>query len=567
MRAIEKEGELWRLVSDVFFILIVCVFYIFIQWIYIHNLPLVMDEFQQASSSFRVLIETPYQDYSPYKTLLGYYSHSWVLNMYSQSEGGSSWVAIMKAKEFIVILNAAAIFFIGLYCRKLFDIKAVVVGLASLLLISTFLERSSALRVDMLTAWFGVAGLLFLLGKRLVLAGILTGLSFLVSQKGVYYCVAIFVSFGLYSLIYSSLKEGVKNCFILAFSILIPVIVYLVFWTAITGDESVLFGVFFRNTHVVFLNIYQEMNRFWFQIISRNLSFFMVVGVAFFWFFVQSCKKKIDEKSAIVSLYSLLLLVFCISHKQPWPYFFVVLLPTLALLVIAFVDDLLRSFESKRVFKFCSLVLVASFVFFLIRFPLVIARDNTFQKETIILMESMLPINGTYLSGFNASLRFRHISGERLSWLDVRGLAKLRSVGDKKVISSMEQDMPMVVLDNYRIQNLSSEVKNFLTQSYSDFCKGLWIYSLKSGEEYRDNTVYFSGRYMAISVQGNTSLNGNNVEKGAVVNLKKGDVVKMRGLSLIYYPAEIEKEMKKVEAKLLQGYCNQPRFFHRVYSY
>ena len=55
---------------------------------------------------------------------------------------------------------------------------------------STFLERSSVLRVDMLTAWIGLFSLLFLLDRRFVISGALAGLSFLVSQKGLYFNLA-----------------------------------------------------------------------------------------------------------------------------------------------------------------------------------------------------------------------------------------------------------------------------------------------------------------------------------------------------------------------------------------
>ena len=562
------EGKPYScLIRDIILILAVCFFYILIQWQYIYHLPLVMDEFQQASSSLRVLTDIPYLDYLPYKTLLGYYFQSWILQIYSQSDGGGSWVAFVKCKEYIALLNMLSMFLVGMYCRKLFGIKAVIFGLLSLVLVSTFLERSSELRVDMLTAWFGLAGLVFLLGRRLVLAGIFTGLSFLVSQKGVYYSFAICVSYGLYCLVRLPLREAVRSGCLLSVSILVPIAIYIILWATVAGYEQVITGIFFRNTHIVFDDIYQNMNRFWFQMIRRNLVFFIIVAASFIWFFVQACKGRIDKKSAIITLYSLVLLVLCFSNKQPWPYFFVVLLPTLALLIVAFADDLLGSVEKKGVVRMASILMAASLVIFLIRFPLVIARDNSYQKETIMLLESLMPTNGTYFSGFNASLRFRHISGEGLSWLDVRSLKELWDVEEKEVVHRVEQDMPMLVLDNYRIENLPSGVKNILTQYYSNFCRGIWIHSLQSGEGYKDNTVYFSGRYLAVSVRDYATLNGNKVTQEAVVNLTKGDIVNMRGLTLIYYPAEVETGIKKVKEKVAQGYCRQSQFFYRVYSY
>lgn len=555
------------LVWELVLIAVICFFYIYIQWQYIHRLPLVMDEFQQASSSLRAVNDIPYLDYLPYKTLLGYYSQSWILQIYSQADAGGTWAALLKCKESIALLNAFILFALGVYCRKLFDIKAVLFGLVSLVLVSTFLERSSELRVDMLTAWFGLAGLLLLLNRRLVLAGVFTGLSFLVSQKGVYYSFAICVSYGSYCLIWLPLRDALKSCFLLSVSILVPIAIYIILWASVSGFEQVITGIFLRNTHIVFDDIYQDMNRFWFQMIRRNLIFFIIVGVSFVYFFVQACKRRIGKKSAIIALYSLVLLLLCVSNKQPWPYFFVLLLPTLALLMVAFSDDLMGSVEKKCVVRVASILIVVSFTMFLIRFPLVVARDNYYQKETITLLESMLPSNGTYFSGFNASLKFRHISGIGLSWLDVRSLKKLWAAEDGAVVLAIKKDMPMLILDNYRIQKLPPDTKNFLANSYTNFCRGIWIYSLSSGEENQKNYVYFSGRYMAITAAGYASLNDVEVKQGSVVNLQKGDSVTMKGLTLIFYPEEIEREIKKVEKRVSQGYCRQSRLFYRVYSY
>ena len=61
---------------------------------------------------------------------------------------------------------------------------------AALFAMSTFLERAAELRVDMLTSLAGLVSFVLLLSRRYALAGLACGLSFLISQKGVYFFAA-----------------------------------------------------------------------------------------------------------------------------------------------------------------------------------------------------------------------------------------------------------------------------------------------------------------------------------------------------------------------------------------
>ena len=96
----------------------------------------------------------------------------------------------MLSKFWLALINAAAIFASTLALTSIFSPPAALVGQLLLISVTTFLERSSEIRVDMLTAWFGLASFLLLLKRRWSIAGLLAGASFLVSQKGIYYMVA-----------------------------------------------------------------------------------------------------------------------------------------------------------------------------------------------------------------------------------------------------------------------------------------------------------------------------------------------------------------------------------------
>ena len=44
-------------------------------------------------------------------------------------------------------------------------------------------------------------------------------------------------------------------------------------------------------------------------------------------------KGSLEKKNRYLAVYALGLLACCIWHEQPWPYFFVILVPTLPLLI------------------------------------------------------------------------------------------------------------------------------------------------------------------------------------------------------------------------------------------
>ena len=162
-----------------------CLAYAVIETIYVTGLPLVMDEFQGAAAVHKLTTGIPYRDFMPYKTVLGYY-----IQLIPFVFPGTVWDKLMYIKWEMVIINTLAIFFAAQMLAKHFHRAAVFLATLLLISMSTFLERSGALRVDMLTAWFGLFSLLFMLDKKMIVSGILVSLSFLVSQKGAYYAIS-----------------------------------------------------------------------------------------------------------------------------------------------------------------------------------------------------------------------------------------------------------------------------------------------------------------------------------------------------------------------------------------
>ena len=173
--------SLARIVEEYFTpaLALLCFVYLGIEFVYIARLPFVMDEFQGASEVYRLMSEIPYVDFKPYKTVLGYY-----LQLPPMLLSDDPWRQMMLVKQAMALATAGSIFLAARMLLRHFSSLSVFLATLMLVLMSTFLERSASLRVDMLTSLFGLFGLICLLDRRVLAAGVLAGLSFLVSQKG-----------------------------------------------------------------------------------------------------------------------------------------------------------------------------------------------------------------------------------------------------------------------------------------------------------------------------------------------------------------------------------------------
>ena len=242
--------------------------YLLIQAVYLSRLPLVMDEFDGANEAYQLLDLTPYKDYRPYKTVLGYYLQLPPLLLTSDP-----WTGLMLSKFWLALINAAAIFASTLVLASIFSPPAALIGQLLLISVTTFLERSSEIRVDMLTAWFGLASFLLLLQRRWLVAGAVAGASFLVSQKGIYYIVAANAAGGIYWLFESRDRRTFRDLVVMNLAAVSVIAVYIAFWGMFSAPSSVFSAIFLSHGNIVFTQMY-DLEQHWVRTLARNPLFY-----------------------------------------------------------------------------------------------------------------------------------------------------------------------------------------------------------------------------------------------------------------------------------------------------
>lgn len=546
---------LWLVVAGL------CGLYLVLELVYIARLPLVMDEFQQAATVARLPERLPYRDHQPYKTVLGYYLQLPVLASISDS-----WRALLAVKVEMALLTALVVGACAGALRRHYAAPAIVLGLALLVAMSTFLERSASLRVDMLTALAGLVSLVLLLRRRAGLAGLAAGVSFLVSQKGIYYAFAGNVAFIAWWVLARSRRQALAWLRFNA-TAATAIAIYIAVWATVSSVGTVVTSTFLANRDIVFEALYEIKWLWWSQTLQRNPLFYLLAVLALTRLRGQRRGQWSHTDVALLS-YGGAMIAACLWHKQPWPYFFVLLIPTLFVMVVATLDREMsrwpnRSAAFRRVLV--AVLLVVGFAWPLSRVPKNLALDSGFQREMVRLGEAVLREEETYLAG--VSVLYRHEQAvQSLTWLDRRRLGWLASLDPDElgeIVRELERTAPTLLLDNYRMQNVPAALAEHLGSNFRHLWGNLFARAIRVDAAMSAFTIQRSDQYRVGGFEaGAVRIDGRAVRAGGLIKLSAGPHSSSSDTSyfLTLWPAIVE-ETAKPEYRI-------PRpFFSRDYDY
>ncbi len=496
---------------------LLCFVYLGIELVYIARLPLVMDEFQGASAVYRLTSEIPYADFKPYKTVLGYY-----LQLPPMLLSSDPWLQMMLVKQAMALVTACSIFFAARKLSKHFSSLSILLATLMLVSMSTFLERSASLRVDMLTSLFGLFGLIYLLDRRLLLAGVLAGVSFLVSQKGIYFILCGGFALGTHWLFQRRYRSEFTDCLRFTCAACAPIALYFLFWAVVTSAGTVAHEVLLRNQHIALTQMY-DIRHFWFQTLGRN-PFFWALAFLSMGQIVVFRNRDVAEGDSLGGLgisyrdwtlltYGAALLGLGLWHKQPWPYFFVLLIPTAWILIAAFYDFSIRRWNAFSALALLIVVLLGV-VYPARRIPTVLGRDNSLQRSSVSIANEILEEGGSYLAGVSM-LHTRRQMPVEFSWLDARRLSRVAARDPREVIERIAADPPKLLITNYRIRNLPGPVLGYLAANYAPYVGNILLYAPTIQAGASEHGVLFAGNYLIACARGTIlEIDGRVIEAG-----------------------------------------------------
>lgn len=533
-------------------VLLLCGAYFGVQARYIAGLPLVMDEFANAGHIFRLDDALPYRDYLPYKTVVGYY-----LLLPALSGFDSAWHAMLAVKLEIAAVTACVLGLVACRLRRHFASPAILGALLLLCTQSTFLERASELRVDMLAALFGLISLVAFLERRGALAGVAAGFSVLATQKGAYFVVALGAALAFQVLYCSQRRQARELASALAAGAAV-LLGYVGFWCSVGEPARVWQSMFLGPRRIAFEQLY-SIDRYWSQTLERNPVFY-ALPLAGLFLLLPHWKERADSVGARLWSYSLSLAALCAWHKQPWPYFFVLLIPTAWVLSAAVLHRGLREWPRGWRLALAVLVVGGASASAALRVPVVSARSSLAQRRVVEAASAFLKPGETYLAGTELLWRQPHIN--HLSWLDNVRLQDIRRAPET-ALEELRARPPRLVIDNYRIRSLPVSLLEELIASFAPVGGNLLTYAprLPSGESQR-HFAYGGSYVVRTPAGGGLSLDGGPwLADGARVELSVGThhTRASAGARLISISDE-----PAFRAQMQQPHVN---LFDRVYDY
>lgn len=566
--ALKTDNKIKLQLRHCLFLALICLTYFSLQLLYILHLPLAPDEFHFLHKLRELHFRNPYSQIQPYKTLLGQYFQSIVL-LWTTDE----WCAISSIKLQNAVSVTLVFVWVFFYLRKIFKPEALLLSLALLFAMSTFLERSAELRVDMLTSLAGLIGFSFLLNRRLRLAGVFAGLSFLISQKGIYYCIASATTIFLLSFVCKEERDLRAQAKIFLIALCLPLVLYLAYWSSRSNFFDVVEMTFFRHLKLAFGDIYGFFLRYWKHTLFRNPIFYLLSLFSLRLLVREVRLKKAGYRELVLLFYSSAIILLSVLHKQAWPYFFVMFLPTLFLLNTYALESLQQLELTKPFRNSCVVILlVFGFLYPLMRVQVVLARENDFQKEMLKVSKRILKENETYFAGFDFLMTHEQ-SMHQLSWLDRERLGQLALTPLKETVrrvTKFEKNPPKFILNNYRLKKLSRPYQNFFSKNYTYYYGSINIYAPVVMPEEAGFNLAYAGYYKVVAEQPfqlgrrGTEIvrNGEEFPLGEKLFLTKGwhKIKTDIALRFILQP-EIDESVLKLE------FGDKRKFFDRVYEY
>lgn len=309
--------------------------YFLFEYFFIPYSSLSADEFVFARHIYEYTFHLPYRDFPPYKTVLGYYLLS--VPMYF-SQG--IFATLINIKAEIVFLNLIFIGIVSRIARRLFNFKAVLLTWLLVLSNQLFLIYSADLRVDMLTGWLCLLSILYVMQNRVILGGIFISIAFLVSQKAIWYLIALDGAMFFCWLSMTTSSYTLYRIFIFNMAALLPLVIYILFWSFVSSPSTVFYNLFYEAYIQAKINLYADIYlRCWGIVLSHGPLLFFLWPLTTLMLFEKP--KQISKQLFVIACAFISLMLF-ILYKQPFPYNFVFTVPAFFILYAQFIDWLLN---------------------------------------------------------------------------------------------------------------------------------------------------------------------------------------------------------------------------------
>lgn len=342
-----------------------------------------------------------------------------------------------------------------------------ILAVALLLSFSTFIERGFRLRSEPLALLFAAMAVLVIVryeadrAKTLFIAGLLSGLAFVTTQKSVYFNFSLGAALVVDAICVGSVTRAVKRGGLLVLGWACTIALYGVLLGG-SAMPQVLEVLFVGPAELAFSggSYYEGLDAFVWQTFGRNA---LQYGLVVIGLFLSATRfLKCNSAARIFLTYTVLLTAFVFFHNQTWPYVFTMALPFLAIYAAVAVTDLFRPPERWSSSVFTVLIVIA--VQSTLRNVQYLSHDNHAQMALVQQTEAQLATDETYFDGIGM------IPSRRMEprlWLDAQAVRKTNEEGQNSTLyHALLHAEPHVVISTYRTDNLGAVFNAALKKNY-----------------------------------------------------------------------------------------------------
>jgi hypothetical protein len=340
------------------------------------------------------------------------------------------------------------------------------VVLLVLLSFSNFIERGFRTIAEPLSLFFAVFALWVVLrgrdgsSHRFLLAGIASGLSFLATQKGVYFNVALGLGLVVDALLARGPIDAIRRGALLVGGWLLAIAIYCVGFggsDVMAVARNLVFGpVDIATTGA---DPYGSLRHYVVQTLSLNtiLYLFCFAGLLL----ALRSLRALPSGKRVAAIHTIIVTLLVFAHNQPWPYVFIMALPFLALWPLELFDRVAGNVRTQRLLAIAlGMGVLMSFV----RNVQYLAHDNRDQMALVESADAMLGPNDVYFDGIAMLPNHREPS---TLWLDRAYVLRTKREGVKSdAYRTFLQTPPKLILWSYRMDSIAPVVMPLIAPSY-----------------------------------------------------------------------------------------------------
>ena len=453
--AVWAEGHVSLIVSVLIALKIILLF------VFAWHSRFVMDEFAQLGFA-KYLSNGLFDTVQPTKAV-----GSTVFFKLAHLIGRDAPAMLLVGRLQMALVGCATIAMIYACARKLGNDRLRAMTIVLLLLcFSNFIEQIFRTRAEPLAVFFAVAALLVIIRvqtsrpRDLLVAGVLSGLAFLSTQKSVYFNISLGLALIADAAIARRYVDGLLRGAWLVVGWTLPIIAYcLIFGGAdpLPIARNLVFGPMEVATRGG--AEYGGLRVYVLQTLLRNAILYalcfagMIKGLA--------AIAKLDERRRISLIFAVAIVLFVFTHDQPWPYVFVMALPFMVLWPLLPLD---RSTAQLRYLRLAVIALVIVTVTSFVRNVQFFAIDNVAQLELIDRAQALVGPNDRYFDGIGM---LPNRAEPTTLWLDQHFVLATLQEGEKsEAYQVLAKASPKVILLSYRIEAIRPVIAGILRNRY-----------------------------------------------------------------------------------------------------